>query len=45
MRNTLRILAERFLLYRKAISRKIKIGPPDIDMPGNAKPGILSLLF
>ena len=23
----------------------IKIGPPDIDMPGNAKPGILSLLF
>ena len=23
----------------------IKIGPPDIDMPGNAKPGILPLLF
>ena len=23
----------------------IKIGPPDIDMPSNAKPGILSLLF
>lgn len=22
-----------------------KIGPPDIDMPGNAKPGILPLLF
>ena len=23
----------------------IKIGPPDIDIPGNAKPGILPLLF
>ena len=39
MRNTLRILAERFLLYRKAISCRVK------KLPGKIPGSILNLYF